>query len=173
MWNEGFDMKITSAIVFTLLFMFWMVFRIVAEVSFDRNCEGYLKRAADANTVALAIENLEVSVDYAERSGLTSGYTSIVYATPDEDMGFWYQNLKASLEELRAVEPETPQLERTNILMKLRETLLDEGKGVSVTVPSGITVYPNNGLVALWGCLSFLFACGFWIPVLVELDRGY
>ncbi len=32
---------------------------------------------------------------------MTSGYTSILWQTPDEDIGFWYTNLKASQQELQ------------------------------------------------------------------------
>jgi hypothetical protein len=164
-------MKLALAILCTAFFLIWMGVRIVAGINFDRNCEGYLKRAADANTVDLAAENLEVAVKYAEQNGLTSGFTSVVYRTPDEDMGFWYKNLTASLKELRAIKPETPQLERTNVLMKLRETLLDQGERTSVTAPSGISVYPSNGMYAFWGLISFILGCVFWFMFVI--DDGY
>lgn len=137
---------------------------------FDRGCEGYLKRAADANTVALAEQNLAIAVKYAEDNGMTSGYTSIIYRTPDEDVGFWYSNLKASLEELRSITPEATQLERTNILMKLRETLLDEGNEVKVTVPNGISIFPDNTMYAILGVLSILFSAIFWFLFKVAYD---
>lgn len=164
-------MKVAFAILCTAFFLVWMVVRIFAGINFDRNCEGYLKRAADANTVDLAAENLEVAVKYAEQNGLTSGFTSVVYRTPDEDVGFWYKNLTASLEELRAVKPETSQLERTNVLMKLRESILDQGEHTSVTTPSGISVFPNNGMYAFWGWISIILACVFW--GMFVLDDGY
>ncbi len=164
-------MKLAFALLCTLSLLVWISARIVADINFDRNCEGYLKRAADANTVDLAAENLEVAVKYAEQNGLTSGFTSIVYSTPDEDMAFWYKNLAASLKELRAIKPETPQLERTNVLMKLRETLLDQDERTSVTVPSGISVYPNNGAYAFWGLLSFILGCVFGVGA--AIDDGY
>ena len=51
--------------------------------------------------------------------------------------------------------------------MKLRETLLDEGQGVSVTAPSGITVFPFNAAFALWGLASLVLACVFavWLGI--------
>ena len=165
-------MKLAFAILCTVFFLVWIGVRTVADINFDRNCEGYLKRAADANTVDLAAENLEVAVKYAEQNGLTSGFTSIVYRTPDEDIGFWYKNLTASPKELRAVKPETPQLERTNILMKLRETLLDQGQSTSVTAPSGISVYPNNAVYAMWGLLTGVLGCVFWFLWFIEVG-GY
>ena len=163
-------MKISLAALFTLLFLGWATTRIVMDINFGRNCTGYLKRAADANTVPMAAKNLETAVRYAETNGLTSGYTSILYRSPSEDIGFWYENLTASLKELKEITPETTQLERTNVLMKLRETLLDQGEnGVHVTAPSGLSVYPSNTAFALWGCLSLIFAGVFWIAGAMDL----
>jgi hypothetical protein len=163
-------MKLIFALLFSLFFLGWVGVRTVADIQFDRNCEGYLKRAADANNVELAIKNLEVAVKYAENNDLKSGYTSIVYRTPDEDVGFWYENLTASLKELRAVKPDTPMLERTNILMKLRETLLDQGQHMSVTAPSGISVYPSNGAYAMWGIFGFILSLVFWFAFATKYD---
>ena len=164
-------MRLTLAMVFTMLFLSLVGTRTVNEIMFDRGCEGYLKRAADANTVELAIKNLEVAINYTEANGMTSGYTSALYRTPDEDVGFWHENLRSSLQELRTIKPETTQLEKTNVLIKLRETLLDHNKdGVKVTSPSGISIYPNNVLFAWWGWLSFIFAALFWGLLCIEYD---
>lgn len=151
-------MKKGLCVLFILLFCVWAGIRIVAAIQFDRNCGGYLKRAADANTVELAKKQLKVSLDYMEREGLTTGYTSVLYRTPDEDVGFWYTNIKSSLTELEQMNPNATQLERSNLLMKLRETLLDEGKNTSITVPSGISIYPNNVAMAFLGWLSAILA---------------
>lgn len=114
-------------------------------------------------------ETLSIVIAYAEAHGMTTGYTSIVYNTPDEDLGFWYRNLVASRDELARVRPETTPLERSNLLIKLRETLLDHGKnGDSVTDPDGIELWPYNLAYAVWGWLSLLslfggVVCAFWI----------
>ncbi|TSC53252.1 MAG: hypothetical protein LiPW39_385 [Parcubacteria group bacterium LiPW_39] len=76
---------------------------IYRAVVFDIDCGDRIKRAADANTIELASKEMEVVVSYIEKRGLTEGYTSILYNTPDEDVGFWHQNLKASLGELRGI----------------------------------------------------------------------
>ena len=150
------ETRLVFAVVFTLAFFLWGAVRIVARINFDRYCEGYLKRAADANTVDLAIKNLEITLKYADENNLKSGFTSILYRTPDEDIGFWYENLSASLNELRLIKPEASQLEKTNVLIKLRETLLDQGQSTSVTVPSSISIYPNNTGFFIWGFLVFV-----------------
>lgn len=149
--------------IMVMAFLAWGGTRVVSLIRFDQNCEGYLKRAADANTVKLAEENLSIAVDYASVHDLNEGYTSLLWRTPDEDVGFWFDNLSSSLEELRSVSPNASQLERSNLLIKLRETLLDHSsnKGDSVTTPSGIEVFPNNKGFALWGLLSFVFAALF------------
>lgn len=128
-------------------------FRASKKIEFKQNVTGYIKRAADANTIDLANQELTKALDYLEANDLTSGYTSILYQTPDEDIDFWYRNLKASQNELQNLESESA-LEKTNVLIKLRETLLDTGERTKVTVPDGLAVYPHN---KFWAALM-LFA---------------
>lgn len=149
-------MKKVLFTIFIILFCIWGGIRIISAIQFDRNCGGYLKRAADANTVDLAKKQLYIALSYIEHEELTTGYTSILYRTPDEDVGFWYTNIKSSFSELEQVSSSTTQLERSNLLMKLRETLLDqgsEGKNM-VTIPPGISIYPHNTIMAVFGWLS-------------------
>lgn len=138
----------------------------IAQINFDQNCNGHLKRAADANTVELATKELQEAVDFLEKENMTSGYTSLFerLQTPDEDIGFWYQNLTASLQELKNMSEETAPLERSNMLMKLRETLLDDTeKGTKVTSPEGISRYPYNWEYAIWACLNIF---GFFLSLM-------
>ncbi|MEK7480538.1 MAG: hypothetical protein AAB604_00350 [Patescibacteria group bacterium] len=158
------------AILFTFVFGAWGAMRVVKVIQFDRNCEGYLKRAADANTVELAAKNLAVAVKYLKSNKLTSGYTSFLWRTPDEDVGFWYENITSALKELLAVRPDASQLERTNVLMKLRETLLDEGRSVSVTVPAGMSIFPANASYAIVGFFLSFFAGVLWLTALIADD---
>ncbi len=154
-------MKIAFSICI-LVFLTTLAAIGIKKISFTQNCDGYLERAANANTVETAKKELGIAVDYLEKNGLTSGYTSVFYKTPDEDIGFWYQNLKASLEELATLPENSTPLEKTNVLMKLRETLIHHGSegGESVTVPSGISRYPSNtvfmALFVIFGFLSFV-----------------
>ena len=64
-------------------------------IDFQQQCGGYLKQAADANTVELARERLNLAINYIEAKGYTTGYTSIFVKTEDENIGYWYQNIKA------------------------------------------------------------------------------
>ena len=124
-----------------------------ASIEFDQNCGGYLKQTADANTAELALNRLDMAVKYAEEKGLTNGYTSVFYKTEDDNIGYWYQNLKACQKELKQVIGKS-QLEQTNVLMKVRESLTDNGKeGTELTVPGGIARYPYN---VFYGILTLL-----------------
>jgi hypothetical protein len=159
------------AIIFTVGGISWVATRIVKDITFDRGCKGYLKRAADANTVEMAKRELAIAVKWAKENERTEGYTSILYNTPDEDMGFWYGNISKALEELESITEESTPLERSNMLMKLRETLLDDkGSGVGITVPSGIHLYPHNGLFAVWGLFTWIFAIFAWFYFLYKAD---
>lgn len=78
------------------------------------------------------------------------------YQTPADDIGFWYQNLKAAEGVLRGVGEGATQLERTNILLKFRESI--------TSPPEGIYLYPQQ---LAWNQMMFaLFAvflvCGVW-----------
>jgi len=135
---------------------------IYQRIQFKQNCTGYLKQSADANTVEVASERLGKALEYIEYKGWTDGYTSVLYKTEDENVGFWYRNLKDSKKELDEARGKS-QFEKTNVLMKLRETLTDNGEsGTKLTYPTGLMFYPNN---LLWGivrgigilCVVFLF----------------
>ena len=152
------------AIVFTLIFFAWATIRIVKSVQFNFNCEAYLKRAADAPTVELAKTELKKALDYAEKNNLTEGIVSVFLKNPANDIGFWYKNIKSAYEELNSLADDATQLEKTNVLMKLRESLTDRdgSGGTAVILPEGITVYPNNVMYFWWGWVSCIGLCVFW-----------
>lgn len=147
-------MKILIAILLFSLSCGIMTTCTVKNIQFNRNCEGYLKRAADANTVETAKAELEKAIAYMDAKNLKVGYTSVIYTSPSEDVEFWYKNISASYKELGLIDSTSSQLEKSNMLMKLRETLLDDSsEGTDVTVPDGISRYPDN---TLWGLLMWL-----------------
>ena len=161
------------AIISTLIFGWWSVDRIVNAVQFDFGCEAYLKRAADANTVELAKENLARAIEYAEENKLTEGIVSIFLKNPKNDVGFWYEKMKEAYKELDELPEDATNLEKTNMLMKLRESLTDDGgeSGVNVTIPEGISIYPNNAAYFWWCIISLIAACAFWILCLIALEE--
>lgn len=141
---------------------------IYKEVIFSVNCKQHLKLAADSNTVELASQELGSAIKYLEDNKMTEGHCSIIINAPSNDVGFWYKNLKSSHEELRKVTPETSQLEKTNVLMKLRETLLDHREGGdSVTYPNALPLYPYQTLflAALLLSMAMIVVSAFVIAV--------
>jgi hypothetical protein len=57
--------------------------------------------------------------------------------------------------QLHSINPNSSQLEKTNVLMKLRETILDNHY---VTSPDDISIFPNNLAYFLSLCFATLFA---------------
>ena len=162
-------MKVVSGLVLIAFSLVIFGYRIVKKVEFKRHVTEYLKHAADANTIELANQELSKAIDYIEAHNLTSGYTSIFYETPKDDIAFWYQNLKASQKELAELDSESA-LERTNVLIKLRETLVDSGKSTKVTTPKGIDVYPNNFTWMLLIVAAIISGCVGLILVFSQME---
>lgn len=162
-------MKLVTAILLTISWIVVCVVIIIKSIQFDQNCGGNLKRAADANTVEMAKRELYTALDYIERNNLMTGYTSAIYKTPDEDLGFWYNNIKTAYQELDSLPVNSEPLQKSNMLMKLRETLIDHGdSGDEITVPNGVSRYPNNlayGVIFLFSFLACLIA---WFFVVID-----
>lgn len=147
---------IFMAIIFAVTPCFVWGHTIVKGIQFDANCGDYLKLAADANDIAMAEKHLSAGIAYLEKNNLTSGYTKIFVYKPKNDIGLWYENLKTAQIQLQEMQTtEYTELEESNMLMKLRETILDSS-GV-LTHPSGISI-ANNYTLLFW-LNSFL-----WVP---------
>ncbi len=152
-------MKKVFGSILIVPFVIYLVIVIFKSVMFDINCGNRMGRASDANSITLAREEMEVVVKYLEDNQFTTGYTSVIYNTPDEDMGFFYKNMKSALEELISIKETASPMEKSNLLMKLRESLTHHGeKGSSITVPSGISFAPHNVAFAIWGIISLIIA---------------
>lgn len=149
--------------------------RGLCSINYNVDCGQHIKRAADANTIQLAREEMTTVIKYLEHHHMTEGYTTVIriWLPPEQDVGFWYRNLKASLEELETMKDDAPQQDKAMVLLKLRETLMDhvEGKEI-VTQPSGISVFPNNTswFVAEWaiGFMLLISVGGLLVVLLVE-----
>lgn len=148
---------------------------VYKDIRFNIDIGGHMKRAADANTVELATQEMQIVVKNMEQAEMTSGYTSVIYRTPDEDVGFWYTNMKNSLKELQEVKPDTSQLEKSNVLMKLRETLLDNTRegGTGITVPPGISRFPNNAIYAILFWVFLIIAIAGVISIIYGVESRY
>ncbi len=150
--------KMTFGVFLILLSLVWLGARIwKSEVTFSVECGGHIVNAANANTIDLARQEMEEVVKYINDHRVQPGFTSVVYNTPDEDVGFWVSNMRASLEELKQIKPDATSLEKSNVLIKLRETLTHKASGgAAISVPEGISIYPNNMAFMIWGWFSLV-----------------
>ncbi len=112
---------------------------VTRSILFQIKCGGHMSLASKANSIDLAKKEMGIVVKYLEDRNLTNGNTAILWDTPKRDLGFFYSNMKASLEELKNVSTDASSLEKSNILIKLRETLTEQGeKSENITAPNGI-----------------------------------
>ncbi len=138
-------------------------------IQLDQKCTGYLKRAADANSIEMAKGQLDIAIQYLEQNNITHGYTSVIYQTPDEDVEYWYNNLKSCQNELSDPKKVSTLDGEKLTLLKLRQTLIDQTKnGDEITYPSGLAQYPNN---RLWFFLQLL-AIGIIIALVIIWKRN-
>lgn len=164
--------KIIILVALCLVALIVPTISMVKGIQFDQKCGGFLKQAADANSVELAEKQLNLAIDYIESNALTSGYTSILYNTEDENVGFWYDNLKECQKELAETKGNST-LENTNVLMKLRESLTDDSEhGTTLTIPAGISLYPHNLGFMLLNLISVvvLFISLFFLVIEIRGD---
>lgn len=165
-----------STLFFTILILIFSVFVAVKNITLDREVVGHLKHAADANNTEMAERKLALAVKGMKARGLCNDegqdcYTSILYRTPDEDIGYWRENIENTLQDLVEMTPEerANNLIESNQLIKVRETLLDSNQyGDYATIPPGLARYPHNTPFALafWFLIiGFFVSCGRWLWV--------
>ena len=144
-----------AVICFASPFFTWIP-SIVKSVRFSANCGDYLELAADANSIDIAEKQLTKAIDYLEANNLTSGHTKIFVYYPKNDIGMWYGNLKSAQTQLRDMleKEEITELEESNMLMKLRETILNDGG--DLTHPAGISMHQNYAVMLFLNCTLWL-----------------
>lgn len=170
MRNNVIDIFYPLFLTLVFAFLAWMTF-FIPMMNFNRACSGHLKRAGDANTIELAIKELDQAVSWLEYKGFTEGSCHIFFAMPSNDIGFWYRNLADSLKELKSVSPDASMLERSNILMKLRETLMDQNsQGSTITKPRFMYWYPRPVVGLLVFSIFALLALRFFIVFIARMD---
>ena len=141
-----------------VLFVSCLGYGTYKAIVFDTQCKEYLSLAANANSIELARTNLDKAIQYIEQNQLTSGNTAFFIKGPSTDLTSFYTNLKACQKEvwIMSVKKGTV-LEETNLLMKLRESLMSEGL---IIIPENIALHPNQlQYMIVLGC-SMLF-CAF------------
>ncbi len=125
-----------------VLFVSCLGYGTYKAIVFDTQCKEYLSLAANANSIELAKTNLDKAIQYIEQNQLTSGNTAFFIKGPSTDLTSWYANLKACQKEVWAMDVKKGTvLEETNLLMKLRESLMSEGL---IIIPENIILYPDQ-----------------------------
>lgn len=144
-----------------LVFCIWGLLRLERGIEFDRNCIQYIRKATYATSVEAAKENLEVAISYAKEHNLTEGIVSIFFKQPKNDIGYWYKNMTDAYSKLEAINEDTPFSKQEITLINIREKL------TNITIPDGISIYPNNVLYFWVGLVSFIFMCVFRLIVCI------
>lgn len=143
-------------------------YTIIQNIKFNTQCGDYLKLSADANNLEIAEKHLSKAIDYLEQKNLTSGYNKVFFYYPKNDIGLWYENLKSAQLQLREVikRENCTELEESNMLMKLRETILDSGEsGQYLTLPLGISLMEHFNLIWWLNWLMWIF----WIIFIIYI----
>ena len=132
------------------------IYTIAKVIQFEANCGDYLVLSADANNIDTAEKHLTTAINYLEENDLTEGYTKIFVYYPKNDIGLWYENLKTAQEQLQEMQGknDVTELEESNMLMKLRETILSDSD--CVTHPIGISIAENYTLLFWLNCLMWI-----------------
>ena len=130
-----------------IVFFTTVIIEGVKEAHFDRNCTQYIERAAHANSVETAKENLAKAISYVETNNLTEGTVAVLFPQPKDDIGYWYDNIVDAYTVLENLPEDASNLEKTSVLTRIKDALTDEDEsGAYVVTPEGIGVYPNNAL---------------------------
>ena len=144
-----------------LLFVLIVItFECVTTQKFKIEFLGHLERAANTTLTETALNELGIGVDYLEIKQMTSGFTSVVWNTPDEDVGYFYTNLKNAYANLHKINYTGTEIEKSNALLKLKESLIyNNGKhGDKVIYPDDLQYYQNKYIWAFFDYSSgFLF----------------
>ena len=138
-----------------VIFFSSLSYGVYRDVLFNMECEGYLKLAANSNSIELAKSNLDHAIQYIEKNQLTSGNSAIFIKGPSTNITLWYANLKACQKEIWEMSVKGGNtLEQTNLLMKLRESLLNNEL---VIVPEFLSMYPYQKVIILTLIISTIF----------------
>ena len=147
----------TMMVISLIYFLAWIGVRAIADYNFEANCESHLIKAASTNDIEVAKLELNKSIEYLDNHNLDNGQISIISEAPANNIKLWYDNLNVSLNELSLIQPSSTQLEKLDILSKLRNSLIETNRNVTKVIrPEGIEVYPFNKILCLWGFFSFV-----------------
>lgn len=149
-----------------VLFVSCLGYGTYKAIVFDTQCKEYLSLAANANSIELAKSNLDKAIQYIEKNQLTSGNSAIFIKSPSNNITLWYANLKACQKEIWELSVKGgTTLEQTNLLMKLRESLLNNEV---VIVPKFLSMYPYQKVTIIMLYISAIFSILIWYILKIE-----
>jgi len=144
-------------------------------IKLEQNCTGHIGLACHSYNINFAKFELGTAIKYLEMKNMTQGYTSAFWKTPDEDVSFWYRNLKGAYNMLDSTSKCNPTITETNIiLLRLRQTLSHSRDGSeSVIYPNGLSTYPDNKFwVWMYWISAVLFIGGWFGLIAYWMDDG-
>jgi hypothetical protein len=159
-------MKWLAFFVLLVITVFFIAIPVCQMIRFNVGCESYLKSASNDPSIELAKMDLDIALKYLEVNALTNGYSYIFVKNRQSDIGFWYNCLKTARMDLDSIPDDASGLETSNVLMKLRETILDNDGVIS---PLGIEWYPYQRLMSFFmiiGLFLIFIDLGFLIAIL-------
>ena len=177
--NRGITWSSFFLFTFPVIFLLCIVFFISAffkDYRFERECAGYLNLAANANDPKLVIKYMDIAIEYIERNNLDKGNTTVIFNYPDRSLDYWYANLKEIQADVKALPDDVSQLERSNVLMKVRESLTDSDSqgGSRIILPPYIAYYPSqffwSTMSWICGIMSIVSVCGFGVTLMIHFD---
>lgn len=170
--KERHKMKAFFGVLLIIPLLAMITLRIYCRVMFDIECGDHMKLAAGTGSVELAKAEMAKVVQYLEGHGMTTGFTSIYYEGPEDDIGFFYKNVKSLLAEIEAVSDGATALEKSNMLMKAKEMLTHNKDGtIAITVPEGISIFPYNSRFIQLATLCFIIAMVGVVMVVQAIER--
>lgn len=136
---------------FSLLLIAVSIFGLKAyqSILLVKNVEAPLNRVSQALDTNTANAELSKAIHYLEENQITEGSTSILWDTPSENVGLWFNRLKQVQSELENVKNANTS-DKNITLIKIRGSLLNSEK--KVIIPEGLSRFPHN---TLWCFLTF------------------
>lgn len=154
---------------------------------FDNQVGSYLQAAYETDDPTAADKYLSTAIAYLDENKMTNGFTSVLYKSPSDDVGEWYEKLGVVAKEIHnapvkpeglntdeatknGAHPTDPGKSRWAALMrklgivKVRPASKGEEPAyVEVKSPDGISIYPNvTTVLGSWlaSLLGFMASLG-------------
>lgn len=133
------------SILFAMPLFSYSCTRFVKAQRFDNNCGYYINSGMDHNNP----DDLDTAIKYLETNGLTTGNTTIIDRSVEDDLAIFYKDLKTKAAYLRNTH------DYDMAAYKEYATMLNL-KPTPILVPLGISVFPHNTLFAAWLVIGLL-----------------